>query len=57
MAGRRTEAHDKAKAAFEKSGRTLTAKELAKRFGLATSTIYSTTWFTKRPKKTAKAAQ
>lgn len=45
MAGRPSAANDKARAAFERSGGTLSAKELSKRHGLVLSTIYRAKWF------------
>lgn len=47
MSGKPSTANDKARAAFERSGGTLSAKELARRYKLALSTIYRAAWFTK----------
>lgn len=56
MAGKPSTANDKARAAFERSGCTLSAKELARRYKLALSTIYRAKWFAK-PGDAAPGAQ
>lgn len=50
MSGKPSTANDKARTAYERSGSTLSAKELARRYKLAPSTIYRAAWF-KKPAK------
>lgn len=54
MSGKPSTANDKARAAFERSGCTLSAKELSRRYKLALSTIYRAAWFKReqQPKET-----
>jgi hypothetical protein len=50
MPGRPSKAQELAQAAYERSGRTLSAKKLADRYKLAPSTIYRAKWFKKDDK-------
>jgi hypothetical protein len=56
MAGKPTAAHDKARAAFEKSGGTLSAAAMAKRYKLALSTAYRIQGIVRQEQEKAKQA-
>ena len=51
MSRRPSQASEMARKAFEKSGSTLSAKVLAKKYGVALTTIYRAAWF-KKPHST-----
>lgn len=52
MTGKASKEMELARAAYQRSGGTLSVKQLAQRYKLAPSTIYRATWWTGRKTKT-----